>query len=84
MLLQCTGQVYFMQTELPSMIAISEKNYQLNNFFMVKATYTGNLHNGDSIIEGYQYSMTCTSIVRTSESLSKLHFIYSDNGMYWL
>ena len=38
MLLQCTGQVYFMQTELPSMIAVSEKNYQLNNFFMVKAT----------------------------------------------
>ena len=27
---QCTGQVYLMQTELPSMIAMSEKNYQLN------------------------------------------------------
>ena len=27
---QCTGQVYLMQTELPAMIAMSEKNYQLN------------------------------------------------------
>ena len=27
---QCTGQVYFMQNELPSMIALSEENYQLN------------------------------------------------------
>ena len=27
---QCTGQVYLIQTELPSMIAMSEKNYQLN------------------------------------------------------
>ena len=26
---QCTGQVYLMQTELPSMIAMFEKNYQL-------------------------------------------------------
>ena len=26
----CTGQVYLMQTELPAMIAMSEKNYQLN------------------------------------------------------
>lgn len=27
---QCTGQVYLIQTELPAMIAMSEKNYQLN------------------------------------------------------
>ena len=27
---QCTGQVYLMQTELPSMIALPEENYQLN------------------------------------------------------
>ena len=27
---QCTGQVYLMQNELPSMIALSEENYQLN------------------------------------------------------
>ena len=27
---QCTGQVYLMQTELPSIIAMSEKNYHLN------------------------------------------------------
>ena len=51
-----------MQTELPSMIALSEKNYQLN----YSESYTGNLHHSDSIIEGYQYSM---SIDRAFESL---------------
>ena len=59
---QCTGQVYLMQTELPSMIAVFEKNYQLN----YSESYTGNLHHCDSIIEGYQYSM---SIDRAFESL---------------
>ena len=59
---QCTGQVYLMQTELPSMIAMFEKNYQLN----YSESYTGNLHHCDSIIEGYQYSM---SIDRAFESL---------------
>ena len=29
-LLHCTGQVYLMQTVLPSMVAMCEKNYQLN------------------------------------------------------
>ena len=50
---QCTEQVYLMQSELPAMIAMSEKNYQLN----YSESYTGNLHNSDSIIEGYQYSI---------------------------
>ena len=59
---QCTGQVYLMQTELPSVIAMFEKNYQLN----YSESYTGNLHHCDSIIEGYQYSM---SIDRAFESL---------------
>lgn len=38
---QCTGQVHLMQTELPSIIALSEKNYQLNYI----ESYTGNLLN---------------------------------------
>lgn len=45
--------VHLMQTELPSMVAMSEKKYQLN----CSESYTGNLHNSDSVIEGYQYSM---------------------------
>ena len=46
------------------MIALSEKNYQLN----YRESYTGNLHvhHFDSIIEGYPYSM---SIDRAFESL---------------
>ena len=52
-----------MQTELPSMIAMFEKNYRLN----YSESYTGNLHHCDSIIEaGYQYSI---SIDRAFESL---------------
>ena len=39
----CTGQ-----TELPAVIAMSEKNFQLH----YSESYTGNLHNSDSIIEG--------------------------------
>ena len=57
---QCTGQVYLMQT---SMIAMSEKNYQLNG----RKSYTGNLHNSDSIIEGF--STVCIPIDRAFESL---------------
>ena len=45
---QCIGQVYLMQTELLSMIALSEENYQLN----YSESYTGNLH-CNAIIEGY-------------------------------
>ena len=51
-----------MQTELPSMIAMSEENYQLD----YSESYTGNLHHCNSIIEGYQYSI---SIDRAFESL---------------
>ena len=65
------------QTESPSMIAMFEKNYQLN----YSESYTGNLHHCDSIIEGYQYSM---SIDRAFESLvTKLYFIYSNSRMNW-
>ena len=42
-----------MQTVLPSMIAMSEKNFQLN----YSKSDTGNVRNSDSIIEGYQYSV---------------------------
>ena len=86
---QCTGQVYLMQTELPSMIAMSEKNYQLN----YSESYTGNLHHSNSIIEGYQYSM---SIDRAFESLLSQNYFsfiltiecicvsiyHTDNGSY--
>ena len=52
---------------------MSQKNYQLN----YNESYTGDLHHCDSIIEGYQYSM---SLDRAFESLvSKLFFIYSEN-----
>ena len=59
---QCTGKVYLMKTELPAMIAMSEKNYQLN----YSESYTGNLHNSDSIIEGYQYSIPIDSALNHS------------------
>ena len=62
-----------MQTELPLMIAMSEKNYQLN----YSESFTGNLHHFDSIIEGYQYSM---SIDRAFESLlSQNYFSFCFN-----
>ena len=51
-----------MQTELPSMIAKSKKNYQLN----YSESYTGNLHNSDSISDRHQYSIP---IDRAFESL---------------
>ena len=46
-----------MQTELPAMIAMSEKNYQLH----YSESYPGNLHNSDSIIEVYQYGIPINS-----------------------
>ena len=52
-LLQCTGQVYLMQKVLPSMVAMSEKNHQLN----YSKSCTAKVHNSDSIIEGYQYCL---------------------------
>ena len=86
---QCTGQVYLMQTELPSMIAMSEKNYQLN----YSESYTGNLHNSDSIIEGYQYSIPIDSAFESLLSQNYSSFIltmgcigvsiyHTDNGSY--
>ena len=86
---QCTGQVYLMQTEVPSMIALSEENYQLN----YSEGYTGNLHHCNSIIKGYQYSM---SIDRAFESLLSQNYssfiltiecigvsiYHTDNGSY--
>ena len=78
-----------MQTELPSMIAMFEKNYQLN----YSESCTGNLNHCDSIIEGYQYSM---SIDRAFESLLSQNYTsfvltigcigvriyHTDNGSY--
>ena len=86
---QCTGQVYLMQTELPAMIAMSEKNYQLN----YGESYTGNLHNSDSIIEGYQYSIPIQSAFESLLSQNHSSFIltigcigvniyHTDNGCY--
>ena len=75
-----------MQIELPAMIAMSEKNYQLN----CSESYTGNI---DSIIEGYQYSIPIDS---TFESLLSQNYssftltigcigvsiYHTDNGSY--
>ena len=52
---QCTGQMYLMQTEFSSMIAMSEKNYQLN----YSESYTGNLDNSDSLIQLRDISTVC-------------------------
>ena len=51
---QSTRQVYLMRTELPSMIAMFEKNYLLS----YSESYTGFLRHYGSIIERYQYSMS--------------------------
>ena len=86
---QCTGQVYLMQTELPAVIAMSEKNYQLH----YSESYTGNLHNSDSIIEGYQYSIPIDSAFESLLSQNYSSFIltigcigvsiyHTDNGGY--
>ena len=68
-----------MQKVLPSVIAMSEKNYQLN----YSKSYTGNVHNSDSIIEGYQYSLYVYRKGFWITLVTKLFYIYSDNGMYW-
>ena len=86
---QCTGQVYLMQTDLPAIIAMSEKNYQLN----YSESYTGNLLNSDSIIEGYQYSIPIDSAFESLLSQNYSSFIltigcigvgiyHTDNGSY--
>ena len=78
-----------MQTELPSMISMSEKNYQLN----YSESYTGNIHNSYSIIEGYQYSIPIDSAFESLLSQNYSSFIltigcigvsiyHTDNGSY--
>ena len=78
-----------MQTELPAKIAMSEKNYKLN----YSESYTGNLHNSDSIIEGYQYSIPIDSAFESLLSQNYSSFIltigcigvsiyHTDNGSY--
>ena len=52
---QCTRRVYLMQTEIPFMIAESKKNYQLN----YSESYTGYLHNSDSITDRSSVQYTC-------------------------
>ena len=86
---QCTGQVYLMQTELPSMTALSEENYQLN----YSESYTGNLHYCNLIIEGYQHSMSrdrafesllsqnYSAFILTIECIS-VSIYHTDNGSY--
>ena len=54
------------------MIAMSEKTSQLN---YSDSSYKGNLHNGDSIIEECQYSITGINLV------TKV-IIYSDNRIF--
>ena len=70
-----------MQTVLPSMIAISEKNSQLN----YGKSHTGNVHNSDSIIEGYQYRVYASIKGFRITLVTKLSrfYLYSDSGMYW-
>ena len=68
---QCTGQVYLMQTELTAMVVMSEKNYQLH----CSDSYTGNLHNSDSIIDGYQYSLPIDSAIESLLSQNYSSFI---------
>ena len=50
---------------------MSENNYQLNN----SESYTGNLHNSDSIIEGYQYSIRIDSAFESLLSQNYSSFI---------
>ena len=86
---QCTGRVYLMQTELTAMVVMSEKNYQLH----CSDSYTSNLHNSDSIIEGYQYSLPIDSAIKSLLSQNYSSFIltigcigvsifHTDNGSY--
>ena len=78
-----------MQTESPSMIALSEKIYQLN----YSESYTGNLDHCDSIIEGYLYSMSIDKAFESLLSHNYSSFIltiecvgvsicHTDNGSY--
>ena len=68
---------------------MSENNYQLN----YSESDTGNLHNSDSIIEGYQYSIPIDSAFESLLSQNYSSFIltigcigvsiyHTDNGSY--
>ena len=74
---------------VPAVIAMSEKNYQLH----YSESYTGNLYNRDSIIEGYQYSIPIDSAFESLLSQNYSSFIltigcigvsiyHTDNGSY--
>ena len=76
-----------MQTE--SMTVMSEKSYQLNYC----KSYTGNLHNSDSVIQGYQYKMAVDRALESPLSQNYFSFIltigcigvsisHTDNGIY--
>ena len=70
---------------------MSENNYQLN----YSESDTGNLHNSDSIIEGYQYSIPIDSAFESLLSQNYSSFIltigcigvsiyHTDNGSYMI
>ena len=56
-----SGQAYFMQTELPTMLSVFDSDYQLH----YSESYTGTVHQ-ETAIEGYQY---CISLQTAFESL---------------
>ena len=75
---QCTGQVYSVQTELSSIITMSEKNYELNH----SKSYTSNLSESNSIIQGYQYSIPVDRAFESVTLVTKV-FISPNNRMHW-
>ena len=58
---QLARQSFLMLTELPAMLTVLDKNYQLD----YSASYTGTIH-GDSAIDGFQY---CMGLQRALQSL---------------
>ena len=58
---QLNRQSLLMLTELPVMLTVLDKNYQLD----YSASYTGTIH-GDSAIDGFQY---CIGLQRALQSL---------------
>ena len=61
------------------MIAMSEKNYQLN----CSKSYTGNLDESNSIIEGYQYNIPVDGAFESVTLVTKVFFVNSDNRKHW-
>ena len=58
---QLARQSFLMFTELPAMLTVLDKNYQLD----YSASYTGTIH-GDPAIDGFQY---CMGLQRALQSL---------------